>query len=107
MVVFQIRGPWTDAERADLERVGYLLRARGLADEVGGLTDHGDPWVAFCDADGRVLLHVARIGRTYHHDGLGIAKPRVVRRLEDVIGALQSSRPAEAPAPRSIPWPAA
>jgi hypothetical protein len=94
MEVFRIGGAWTDTELADLDRVKDRLRAKGLTDIESGLTDYGDPWLAFCDRDGRVLLHVARIGRAYHYDGVGIGKPRVVRRLGDVIEALRTSRMA-------------
>ncbi len=92
MAVVQICGPWTEAELVELERIKDVLRAKGLADEEQGLTNHGDPWLALCDADGCVLLHVARIGTIYYYDGLGISKPRVVARLDDVVGVIRSLR---------------
>lgn len=92
MTVVQIRGGWSKAELAELQRIRELLRPRGLADEEQGLTDQGDPWLAFCNADGTVLLHVARIGRTYHYDGIGISKPRVVARLDELSGTMRSLR---------------
>ena len=82
------------SEVADLELIKDRLKAIGLTDVESGLSDHGDPWFAFCDRDGRVLLHVARIGRAYHYDGIGISKPSIARRLEDVIAAVQTSRMA-------------
>ena len=79
-------------ELEDLERIRDLLRLRGLAEAEKGLSDYGNSWFAFCDGDGRVLLHIARIGRTYHYDGVGIATPRVVSRLGDIMGRLRSLR---------------
>jgi hypothetical protein len=59
-------GDWTGAERARLEDLGDQLNAAGIKVEVVfGATDEGDPWCVVTDADGDVLIHVARIGGVF------------------------------------------
>lgn len=56
-------GDWSAAERARLEDLAERLAAGGVHVEViFGATDEGDPWCVVTDADGDVLIHVARIG---------------------------------------------
>ena len=55
-------GDWSAAERARLEDLAERLAADGVHVEViFGATDEGDPWCVVTDADGDVLIHVARI----------------------------------------------
>jgi hypothetical protein len=55
-------GDWSASERARLEDLAERLAAGGVHVEViFGATDEGDPWCVVTDADGDVLIHVARI----------------------------------------------
>jgi len=55
-------GDWSASERARLEDLAERLAAGGVRVEViFGATDEGDPWCVVTDADGDVLIHVARI----------------------------------------------
>lgn len=58
---------WSKRELGHLHRAAELMRAGRLP--VGtdcGVTDEGDPWFVFCDAEtGEVVAHFARIGRRY------------------------------------------
>src|SRR3954465_14801699 len=55
-------GDWTPGERARLEALAGQLGKSGLNVEViFGATDEGDPWCVVTDANGDVLIHVARI----------------------------------------------
>jgi len=59
-------GDWTAVERARLEELADRLAAGGVHVEViFGATDEGDPWCVVTDADGDVLIHVARIGGVF------------------------------------------
>jgi len=59
-------GDWTAMERARLEELVDRLAAGGVHVEViFGATDEGDPWCVVTDADGDVLIHVARIGGVF------------------------------------------
>ena len=59
-------GDWTSSERARLEDLADHLGAAGVdVDVVFGATDEGDPWCVVTDANGDVLIHVARIGGTF------------------------------------------
>lgn len=59
-------GDWSAAERARLEALADQLHASGVNVEVVfGATDAGDPWCVVTDADGDVLIHVARIGGVF------------------------------------------
>jgi len=64
-----------------------MLAAGGRAIESEhGLTDEGDPWYVFCDAEsGEVIVHFARIGENYvccvpFHEGAlrGVMLPELV-----------------------------
>ena len=65
-VRFRRRG-WSNHELAQFHRVIASLCGVGLALETDrGLTDEGDPWFVFCDADsGESFGHFARIGGEY------------------------------------------
>jgi hypothetical protein len=55
-------GDWSATERARLEDLADRLASGGVHVEViFGATDEGDPWCVVTDADGDVLIHVARI----------------------------------------------
>ncbi|HEY0650179.1 calcium-binding protein [Phenylobacterium sp.] len=55
-------GDWSATERARLEELADRLASGGVHVEViFGATDEGDPWCVVTDADGDVLIHVARI----------------------------------------------
>lgn len=67
---------WTNQEMADLARVQYLLSRAGVPLETDrGLTDEGDPWFVFCDANGEVFVHICRLGMTYLLDGPSLEAP--------------------------------
>ena len=58
---------WSDQEFAQLHRAAKILGKDGLRlDTDHGVTDEGDPWWVFCDADtGEIVVHFARIGGRY------------------------------------------
>ncbi len=67
---------WTNQEMADLARVQYLLSRAGVQLETDrGLSDEGDPWFVFCDAQGEVFVHICRMGMTYLLDGPSLDAP--------------------------------
>jgi hypothetical protein len=57
------RQGWSKHELTVLHRAANVLWAAGLSLETdSGVTDEGEPWFVFCDADSdEVLVHVARI----------------------------------------------
>jgi hypothetical protein len=57
------RQGWTKYELAQFRRATNLLWASGLSIETAsGLTDEGEPWFVFCDANsGEVLAHFAKV----------------------------------------------
>ena len=58
------RRDWSRDELALFSDAASLLRETVETDS--GVTDEGDPWLVFCDADsGEVLAHFARIGGQY------------------------------------------
>jgi hypothetical protein len=58
------RRDWSRHELALFHVAANLLRKTVETDR--GVTDEGDPWFVFCDADsGEVLAHFARIGGQY------------------------------------------
>lgn len=58
---------WSDQELAQLHRAAKILGKDGLRlDTDHGVTDEGDPWWVFCDADtGEIVVHFARINGRY------------------------------------------
>jgi hypothetical protein len=83
---------WSVEELAELDRAQSVLSGTGrMVDRDGGLSDMGEPWMVFCDRDGRVLLHIARIGQKYFCDGVGLARPRThpSSSISDVLNALR------------------
>ena len=65
-VRFRRRG-WSNYELAQFHRMIAILCGVGFAFETdSGVTDEGDPWLVFCEADsGEVCAHFARIGGEY------------------------------------------
>ena len=61
------RRNWSDRELARFHRVVAALWSVGLSVETDhGVTDEGDPWFVFCDADsGEVIADFARISGKY------------------------------------------
>jgi hypothetical protein len=61
------RQGWSKYELGHLHRAAKLMWAGGLS--IGtdcGITDEGDPWFVFCDAEsGEIIAHFARIGGKY------------------------------------------
>jgi hypothetical protein len=94
-------GDWSAAERARLEDLAERLAAGGVHVEViFGATDEGDPWCVVTDADGDVLIHVARIdGKFVVHSAIDDA----VNESVDLHTALRERLVAteEAMTPRS------
>ena len=58
------RQGWTKHELAHFRRAASLFWESGLSIETAsGLTDEGDAWFVFCDANsGDVLAHFAKVG---------------------------------------------
>jgi hypothetical protein len=58
---------WSKHELGHLHRAAELMRTgRRPVRTDCGVTDEGDPWFVFCDAEfGEVIAHFARIGRRY------------------------------------------
>ena len=58
---------WSNQELAEFFRARDVLARLGLAVDIErGLSDEGEPWVAFCLPDGiNVLLHCARFQGAY------------------------------------------
>jgi len=56
---------WTDRERREISRLETMCAAnKGWA--LGyGCAEAGDPWCIVHDADGEVMVHIARIERRY------------------------------------------
>ena len=68
---------WTNQELAEFYRVSEILSRSGLNVETeSGLSDEGDPWLAFARVDsGEVVAHFARI------DGVFIAASAVTQEI--------------------------
>ena len=67
---------WSNQELADLFRVKRLLDAAGVPNEIDrGITDEGDPWFLFCDAEGEVFIHLCRLDGIYVLDSPNIKTP--------------------------------
>lgn len=61
------RADWSKEDLAHLGRAANFVQKLGLAIETDrGVTDEGEPWFVFCDADSdEVLVHFGRIGGEY------------------------------------------
>lgn len=79
---------WTNQEIATLYRAKRLLSGfASLTTTDRGLTDDGSPWFVFCDAEGEVLVHIARIDGVYILDGVGLPGPMKGYSFDDLIGS--------------------
>jgi|SRR5262245_10664887 len=59
-------GGWSNQELAHFRRATAVLRNNGVSVETDCVSDEGDLWFAFCDADSNeVFAHFARISGTY------------------------------------------
>jgi hypothetical protein len=58
---------WSLLELSIFEQVKRSWKLQGVhAETECGMTDEGEPWLVFCDADtGEVLCHLARLGNKY------------------------------------------
>jgi hypothetical protein len=61
------RRGWSRQEVSHFRRAVNALWGAGLSLETdSGVTDEGDPWFVFCDAEsGEVFVHFARLNGTY------------------------------------------
>lgn len=60
---------WSGAERARLADLAARLPGQSGVEAVFGRSETGEPWCVVTDADGEVLVHVARIdGKVVVHD---------------------------------------
>jgi hypothetical protein len=75
MTIHQFRGGWSDDELLELSRFRSVLSLPGRSIEMLdiGIGESGDPWAAFCDREGDVLIHIARIGGKYYCEGKALA----------------------------------
>jgi hypothetical protein len=95
-----VRG-WTNDELAELYRVENSLVQAGLVVATErGLTDEGEPWFVFCNADGNVVVHVARINGVYLLDCASLTAPLTGLSFEAIAKAFVA-----AVAKTQIAWP--
>jgi hypothetical protein len=92
------RRDWSRQELALFHDAANLLREVVEIDR--GLTDEGDPWLVFCDADsGEVLAHFARIGGQQIVYAPALKRTAVGRVLADLATRLLNRDPER----RSVP----
>jgi hypothetical protein len=95
-----VRG-WTNDELAELYRVENSLVQAGLVVATErGLTDEGEPWFVFCNADGNVVVHVARINGVYLLDCASLTAPLTGLSFEAIAKAFVATV-----AKTQIAWP--
>lgn len=57
---------WSLFELCIFDQARRNLKQRGLdVDAEFGITDEYEPWLVFCDDEGQVIVHFARLGQTY------------------------------------------
>ena len=79
-------GDWSNKELASIYRALRLLHGAGVAIEAErGVTDDGSPWCVFCNSQGEVLVHIARIDQGYVLDGVGLDGPLRGRTFDELI----------------------
>lgn len=77
---------WSNQELADLYRVKRMLDAAGVSIDVDrGLTDEGDPWFLFLNAQGEVFIHLCRLDQLYILDSPNVAEPLRGYNFNDLI----------------------
>lgn len=79
---------WSNQELAHLFRVKHLLNAAGIYNEIErGITDEGDPWCVFCNAQEDIFIHLCRIDGVYLLDSPNIDAPLLGRSFSEIIEA--------------------
>lgn len=79
---------WSNQELADLYRVKHILDKAGAGVEVDrGRSDEGDPWFVFCQEDGEVFVHLARLDGRYILDSPNIDEPLQGADFDQLIAA--------------------
>ncbi len=64
--LFSLCRGWSADELAQIHRIHIALSAMSMVFEAAcGVTDEGDPWFAFCEPDGAVIVHIAIIDKRY------------------------------------------
>jgi hypothetical protein len=97
---------WSLLEFSIIVEVGRSLELRGVRVEFDcGMTDEGDPWLVFCDADSSELLcHVARLGKLYvaclPFGDAGVTGTALTEVLDDFFNNVQGEI---APCPVQLP----
>jgi hypothetical protein len=86
------RRDWSDHELAHFHRVVTVLRNDGISLETDrGVTDEGEPWFAFCDAESEeVFAHFARISGKYVVYAPCLNGWRTGRVLPDLVKCFES-----------------
>ena len=92
---------WSLLELSILEQARKTLEFQGGHVEIEcGITDEGDPWLVFCDADtSNVLCHFARLGSDKYVACVPSTMLEPPSRIEDVLDDFFSSRFR-----RGAPW---
>lgn len=87
---------WTRDELAELYRIEHALVQSGLTLDVErGVTDEGDPWFAFCRADGEVLIHLARYDGLYRLHSQALSSPLIGRSFLELTKKFSSQVPLQ------------
>lgn len=89
------REGWSTQERAELYRVEAALVRLGIPVEVEeGVTDEGDPWLAFCHAEtADVVAHFARVDDGFVAMSPTLAEPLVSRSFAELVRRMGESMP--------------
>ncbi|MCK5934100.1 MAG: hypothetical protein KAG89_18225 [Fulvimarina manganoxydans] len=87
-------GDWSQSELAQFYRVDAALTQAGLAlEQERGVSDEGDPWLAFCHAEtGEVFAHFARIGDLYIVESAAMP-PMEDTNFERLVSRLSEANP--------------
>lgn len=111
MYLADVRGRqrgWSKHELALFHRAVGLLWEAGVSVETdGGVTDEGEPWFVFCDAEsGDVVGHFARVNGAYVGCAPSFNAALTGRNLADLMERFLQRRSGGRPAPvtsRSTP----
>lgn len=87
-------GDWSQSELAQFYRVDAALTQAGLAlEQERGVSDEGDPWLAFCHSEtGEVFAHFARIGHLYVVESAAMP-PMEDTNFERLVSRLSEANP--------------
>lgn len=84
-------GDWSNQELASIYFAVRLFQGSGVATETDrGITDDGNPWFVFCNSNGDVLVHIARIDFAYVLDGVGLDSPLAGKTFDELINRFVS-----------------